>query len=323
MIAEAAEEAGIPKGVLNIITGHGEVGDELTSNPMVDMVTFTGSTATGRRIMASASGTIKKLQLELGGKSAQVVLGDVSEDYARSIGFGAVLTHCGQGCVLQTRLLLPEHLLGAYKEGLEAVRPNITIGDPRDGSTVLGPLIREQQRERVEGYVQSAHEEGAELLCGGRRPEGLDKGFFYEPTVFVGTNDMRIAQEEIFGPVLTVVPYSGKDDDAIRLANDSIYGLGAGVISASSARAFNAARQIRAGHITTQGLDAPKATPSAGGGQGPGWGEDMKGIGQAGAFGGFKQSGIGREGGKEGLLPFLETKTVILDEAPKGYTTSD
>jgi acyl-CoA reductase-like NAD-dependent aldehyde dehydrogenase len=311
MIAEAAAEAGIPKGVLNVITGHGEVGDELTSNPMVDMVAFTGSTATGRRIMASAAGTVKKLQLELGGKSAQVVLGDVDEDFARGIGFGAVLTHCGQGCVLQTRLLLPEHLLDAYKEGLEAARPNITIGDPRDPSTVLGPLIREQQRERVEGYVQSAHDDGAELLCGGHRPEGLDKGFFYEPTVFVGTNEMRIAQEEIFGPVLTVVPYSGNDDDAVRLANDSIYGLGGGVVSASSARAFNVARQIRAGHVTAQGLGAPPATPSAGGGQGPGWGEDMKGIGQSGAFGGYKQSGLGREWGHHGIEDFTEIKNIV------------
>jgi aldehyde dehydrogenase (NAD+) len=310
MIAEAAAEAGIPPGVLNVITGHAEVGDELTSNPMVDMVTFTGSTATGRRIMASAAPTVKKLQLELGGKSAQVVLDDVGEDYARSIGFGAVLTHCGQGCVLQTRLLLPEHLLDAYREGVAAAYPAVTIGDPRDSATVLGPLIREQQRERVEGYVQSGHDEGAELLCGGRRPEGLDTGFFYEPTVFVGRNDMRIAQEEIFGPVLTVVPYSGRDEDAVALANDSIYGLGGAVVAASSARAFNVARQVRAGHVTAQGLDAPPAPPSAGGGQGPGWGEDMKGIGQAGAFGGYKQSGLGREWGHHGLEDFTEVKTL-------------
>jgi acyl-CoA reductase-like NAD-dependent aldehyde dehydrogenase len=310
MIAEAAAEAGIPPGVLNVITGHGEVGDELTSNPMVDMVTFTGSTATGRRIMASASSTIKKLQLELGGKSAQVVLDDVSEDHARSIGFGAVLTHCGQGCVLQTRLLLPERLLDAYREGVAAAYPTVTIGDPRDANTVLGPLIREQQRERVEGYVQSALDEGAELLCGGRRPEGIDTGFFYEPTVFVGTNDMRIAQEEIFGPVLTVVPYSGKDQDAVRLANDSIYGLGGGVVAGSSSRAFNVARQVRAGHMTAQGLDAPPAPLSAGGGQGPGWGEDVKGIGQAGAFGGYKQSGLGREWGHHGLEDFTEIKSL-------------
>ncbi len=311
MIAQAAAEAGIPAGVLNVITGGSDVGDELTSNPMVDMVTFTGSTATGRRIMTSASATIKKLQLELGGKSAQVVLGDVNEDYARSIGFGAVLTHCGQGCVLQTRLLLPENLLDAYREGVEAARSNIAIGDPRDPNTVLGPLIREQQRERVEGYVQSAHDEGAEMICGGQRPEGLDTGFFYEPTVFIGTNDMRIAQEEIFGPVLTVVPYSGDDTEAIALANDSVYGLGGAVVSNSTARAFNVARQVRAGHLTVQGLGNPLAPVSSGGGQGPGWGEDMKGIGQYGAFGGYKQSGLGREWGHHGIEDFTEVKNII------------
>src|SRR3984885_4756010 len=293
MIAEVAAEAGIPPGVLNVITGHGEGGDELTSNPMVDMVTFTGSTATGRRIMASAAPTVKRVQLELGGKSATVVLGDVSEDYARTIGFGQVLMHCGQGCVLHTRVLLPERLLDAYKEGLEAMRPLITIGDPRNESTVHGPLIREQQRQRVEGYVASGLEQGAELICGGKRPEGFDKGFYYEPTVFVSSNDLRIAQEEIFGPVLTVIPYSGNDRDAVRLANDSVYGLGGGVVAASTARAFNVARQVRAGSVSVQGVGSPALTDlGPGGGQGPGWGQAMAGIGQRGAFGGYKQSGI-------------------------------
>ncbi|MCZ7526537.1 MAG: aldehyde dehydrogenase family protein [Acidimicrobiia bacterium] len=309
MIAEAAAEADIPPGVLNVITGHADVGDELTSNPMVDMVTFTGSTATGRRIMASASATVKKLQLELGGKSAQVVLDDVSEEHAATIGFGMSLVHCGQGCVLQTRLLLPEHLLDAYKEGLNGMRSFITIGDPRDEATVLGPLIREQQRARVEGYVQSGLDDGAELLCGGKRPEGMDRGFFYEPTVFVATNDMTIAQEEIFGPVLTVVPYSGGDDEAVRLANDSIYGLGGGVVSESTSRAFNVARRLRAGSVTAQGIGStPLASTGPGAGQGPGWGAHPKGIGQAGAFGGYKQSGLGREWGRHGLEDFTEVK---------------
>ena len=186
LIARAAEEAGIPPGVLNVITGHGDVGDEMTSNPMVDMIAFTGSTATGRRIVANGAATVKRYQLELGGKSAQVLLDDVSEDHARSIGFGSTLTHCGQGCILATRLLLPEHLLDAYKEGVAAAAPTVTIGDPLDPSTNLGPLIREQQRERVEGYVASGVEQGAELLTGGKRPEGFEKGFFYEPTVFIG-----------------------------------------------------------------------------------------------------------------------------------------
>jgi acyl-CoA reductase-like NAD-dependent aldehyde dehydrogenase len=254
---------------------------------------------------------MKRFQLELGGKSAQVLLDDVSEDYARSVGFGSVLTHCGQGCILATRLLLPEHLLDAYKEGVAAVAPTVKIGDPQDPSTMLGPLIREQQRQRVEGYVASGLEQGAELLTGGKRPAGFDKGFFYEPTVFVGTNDMRIAQEEIFGPVFTVVPYSGKDDDAVRLANDSIYGLGGGVESESTARSFNVARRIRAGTVLAQGVGAT-AAPDAGpgGGQGPGWGDSMAGIGQSGAFGGFKQSGVGREWGCHGLEEFTEIKAI-------------
>jgi aldehyde dehydrogenase (NAD+) len=312
LLAEAAAEADIPPGVLNVITGHAEVGDELTSNPMVDMVTFTGSTATGRRIMASASATVKRVHLELGGKSATVVLGDVGEDYARAIGFGQVLMHCGQGCVLHTRVLLPERLLEAYKEGLEAVRPLITIGDPRNEATVLGPLIREQQRQRVEGYVASGLEEGAELLCGGRRPVGLDKGYYYEPTVFVCANNLRIAQEEIFGPVLTVVPYSGKDEDAVRLANDSIYGLGGGVVSTSASRAFNVARRIRAGLVTVQTVEIDPLTElGPGHGQGPGWGSVPKGIGQSGAFGGYKQSGLGREWGRHGLEDFTEVKNLV------------
>jgi acyl-CoA reductase-like NAD-dependent aldehyde dehydrogenase len=311
MIAEAAQEAGVPPGVLNVVTGHGEVGDEMTSNPLVDMVTFTGSTATGRRIMANGAGTMKRLQLELGGKSAQVVLDDVSEDFARSIGFGDVLVHCGQGCVLQTRLLLPEHLMDAYREGVAAAAPAVKIGDPRDPSTVLGPLIRDQQRLRVEGYVESAREQGAELLTGGRRPAGFDKGFYYEPTVFVGTNDMRIAQEEIFGPVYTVIPYSGTDADAVRLANDSIYGLGGGVVAATTARAFNVARRVRAGFMNARGVGgAGVADVGPGGGQGPGWGTAMAGIGQSGAFGGFKQSGFGREWGRHGLEEFTEVKSI-------------
>ena len=311
LIARAADEAGLPPGVFNVVTGHAEVGEELTTNPQVDMITMTGSTATGRRIMAAGAATMKRLHLELGGKSAQVVLDDVGEDYARSIGFGAVLNHCGQGCVLQTRLLLPESLLDAYREGLQAALGTVKIGDPVDPATTLGPLIREQQRQRVEGLVQSGIDEGAEVLCGAKRPEGFDRGFFYEPTVMIGTNDMRIAQEEIFGPVLTVIPYSGNDRDAVRLANDSVYGLGGGVVAANTARAFNVARQIRAGHMSAQGVGGGALVDlGPGGGQGPGWGEAMAGIGQKGAFGGFKQSGIGREWGHHGLEAFTEIKSI-------------
>ena len=311
LIAQAAEEAGVPPGVLNVVPGGAEVGETLTTSPMVDMITMTGSTATGRRIMAAGAPTMKRLHLELGGKSAQVVLDDVSEDYARSIGFGAVLVHCGQGCVIQTRLLLPEHLLDAYKEGVRQALGQVKIGDPRDPDTTLGPLIREQQRQRVEGLVASGIEEGAEVLCGAKRPEGFEKGFFYEPTVLVGANHMRIAQEEIFGPVLTVIPYSGKDADAVRIANDSIYGLGGGVIAANTSRAFNVARQIRAGSMSAQGVgSAAVADLGPGGGQGPGWGLAPAGIGQRGAFGGYKHSGVGREWGHHGFAAFTEVKSI-------------
>jgi aldehyde dehydrogenase (NAD+) len=312
LIAEAAEEAGLPPGVLNVVVGGGDVGDEMTSNPMVDMVTFTGSTATGRRIMASAAPTIKKLQLELGGKSAMIVLDDVTEDYVKTIGFGATLTHCGQGCVIQTRLVLPEQFVDAYKEGVLESLKAVKIGDPKDSETTLGPLIREQQRARVEGYVRSAQDEGAEIVCGGKRPEHLKKGFFFEPTVFVGKNHMRVAQEEIFGPCMTVVPYAGGDDEAVRIANDSIYGLGGGAVAASQSRAFNVARQIRAGSVNCQGIGGVRAPGMGrGNGQGPGWGTDlMYGPGWRGAFGGYKQSGLGREWGVAGIEDFCEVKSL-------------
>jgi acyl-CoA reductase-like NAD-dependent aldehyde dehydrogenase len=201
----------------------------------------------------------------------------------------------------------------------------VKIGDPADPTTTLGPLIREQQRLRVEDLVQSGIDEGAEIVCGAGRPEGFDRGFFYEPTVLIGTNNMRIAQEEIFGPVLTVIPYSGEDNDAVRIANDSVYGLGGGVVSASTARAMNVARQIRAGSMSAQGTGAAASTDliarhiqgiaatadlGPGGGQGPGWGTSRAGIGQQGAFGGFKQSGVGRERGEHGFAAFTEIKSL-------------
>jgi acyl-CoA reductase-like NAD-dependent aldehyde dehydrogenase len=310
LIAQAAEEAGLPPGVLNVITGAAEVGDELTSNPLVDMITFTGSTATGRHIMANAAGTVKKVALELGGKSAQIILDDVPEDYVRNIGFGAVLSHCGQGCVIQTRLVLPERFLDAYKDGVAAAARQVKIGDTRDPATTLGPLIRDRQRERVESYVLSGLDDGAELVIGGKRPAHLDKGFFFEPTVLIGENSMRIAQEEIFGPVLTVVPYNGDDEVAVAIANDSIYGLGGGVVSGNTAHAFNVARRVRAGLMSAEGVGGEPVTQGRAGGQGPGWGSAPAGIGQEGAFGGYKQSGLGREWGRAGLEEFTEVKSL-------------
>ena len=192
-LARIADEAGIPPGVFNVVVGGGDVGEELSTNPLVDMIAFTGSTATGKRIREVSARTMKRAQLELGGKSAHIVLDDVTESEVAGIGFGQVLMHSGQACVAASRLLLPEHLLDPYIDGVKAMAPNLTIGDPRDQATVVGPLIREQQRQRVESYVQSALDEGATLVVGGKRPSHLSKGFFYEPTAFVNCrNDMRI-----------------------------------------------------------------------------------------------------------------------------------
>ncbi len=311
-LALAAEEAGLPPGVFNVVSGGAEVGEELSSSPMVDMVTFTGSTATGRRIMEVASTTVKKLQLELGGKSALVVLDDVAPDQAVNDAIQGCVIHAGQGCVLQSRVLMPETHVDGFIEAVKAVMPFIKVGDPAEPDTVVGPLIREQQRARVEGYVTSGVEQGAEVALGGKRPDGLDKGFFYEPTIFVNCrNDMRICQEEIFGPVLTVIPYSGGDAEAVRIANDTIYGLGGGVLSANTGRGFNVARQIRAGSVlvTTVG-GSPVDDLGPGDGAGPGWGAWPDAIGVHGAFGGYKQSGIGREWGHHGMEDFTELKNL-------------
>ncbi|MFE5703961.1 aldehyde dehydrogenase family protein [Rhodococcus koreensis] len=311
-IARAATDAGIPPGVVNVVSGGAEVGNVLTSSPLVDLVTFTGSTVTGRRIMANAAATIKRVKLELGGKSARVVLGDVSEDYAASIGFTDVLAHCGQACVVQSRLLLPAHLHDAYVAGVNAAYAAVKIGDPRDENTTLGPLIRAEQRDHVERMVQSGVDEGARVLVGGRRPDHMKYGYYYEPTVLMDArNDMRVAQEEIFGPVLTVIEYSGEDDEAVHLANDTIFGLAGGVVSANTTRAFNVARKIRSGYMSVQTeVNGSVAEQPPGGDQGPGWGRAPSSIGTWGAFGGFKQSGVGREWGKHGLAEFTELKTL-------------
>jgi acyl-CoA reductase-like NAD-dependent aldehyde dehydrogenase len=310
-IARAAEEAGLPSGVLNVISGGAEVGEEMTKHPMVDMVTFTGSTATGRAIMAAAAPTVKRLQLELGGKSASIVLDDVPEEHVAGMGILTSMIHAGQGCALQTRVLLPEHLLDAYVQGATNSLPSLKVGDPREPDTVIGPLIRERQRQRVEGYVRSGIEDGADLVFGGKRPQHLAKGFFYEPTLFINVrNDMRIAQEEIFGPVLTVLTYK-TEQEAIRIANDSIYGLGGGVVAGNTARGFNVARQIRAGNVSVQTVGAQVSNFDAVGGSGPGWSADQpNGVGITGVFGGFKQSGVGREWGHHGIEEFTELKAI-------------
>jgi aldehyde dehydrogenase (NAD+) len=287
----AAEHTDLPAGVLNVVAGADhELGAVLTRDPRVDLVTFTGSTETGRRVMANASATVKKVFLELGGKSAAIVLDDA--DLSKVVpGVAAVCTHAGQGCALQTRLLLPQTLYEEGVERLEAAFENIPYGDPSDPSRLMGPLVSETQRKRVLSYIEKGVAEGARLVTGGGIPQHLPRGYFVEPTLLADVDPRAtVAQEEIFGPVLCVIPYDD-DDDAVRIANDSIYGLSGGVSSADEERALGVARRIRTGTLSINGaqwfdVDTP--------------------------FGGYRQSGLGRENGLLGFEEYLETKVMAL-----------
>jgi aldehyde dehydrogenase (NAD+) len=284
-----AEKTDIPPGVFNVITSSDHlVGEELTLSPDVDMISFTGSTLTGKRIMEKGAATLKRVFLELGGKSAQIVLDDA--DFPSVLPMASmVCMHAGQGCAMQTRLLLPR---SRYEEGVELVAAGMAqfpYGDPQDPSNMMGPLISEKQRDRVLGYIATGQEEGATLVLGGGRPAHLPKGWFVEPTLFTNVdNSMTIAREEIFGPVLTVIPYDD-DEDAVRIANDSGYGLSGSVNSGSHERALSIAHRIRTGSFAVNG--------------GVWYGADMP-------YGGYKTSGIGRQNGIEGFEQHLETKIV-------------
>ena len=291
LLGELAVEAGLPKGVLNVITSSttAEIGEALVNDSRIDMISFTGSTAVGKRIMANAADRLARVFLELGGKSANIILDDA--DFAATIPRCAgAMFHAGQGCATNTRILVPrtryEEAAGLLKATLEAVE----YGDFDAPRQIMGPLISERQRQRVLSYIEIGKAEGARLATGGGVPTHLnEKGFFVEPTLFVDvTNQMRIAREEIFGPVLVMIPYED-DADAVRIANDSPYGLSGSVTSGSLDRALGIARRIRSGTFAVNGGsyyagDAP--------------------------FGGYKQSGIGREMGLEGFEEYLETKTV-------------
>lgn len=281
-----AEHTDIPPGVVNVLTSaEAAVGEVLTTHPDVDVVTFTGSTATGRRVMEAASGTIKRVFLELGGKSAMIVLDDADFDAAAMFAAFTICSHAGQGCALTTRLLVPREHHDAIVEKVAANLGRVRYGDPADPKTYMGPLISERQRDKVDGMVKRAVEAGAKLVTGGER---IDPGFFYTPTLLTGVDSgSEIAQEEIFGPVLVVIPYDD-DDDAVRIANDSIFGLSGAVHSADQERAVAVARRIRTGTFSINGGNY--FTPDA-------------------PFGGYKQSGIGREMGVAGLEEFMETKT--------------
>lgn len=282
-----AERTDIPAGVVNIVTTDDrDTAELLLTDPRVDMVTFTGSTATGQRILELAAPTFKRTMLELGGKSASIILDDADLAQAIPQAFGA-LAHSGQGCALPTRLLVHravyDQVVGALTQGFKQV----SWGDPQDQATLAGPIVSARQRDRIADYIRIAQEEGAKLAAGGNVPDR--PGFWVEPTLFVDVdNDSTIAQEEIFGPVLTVTPFD-TDEEAIRLANASKYGLSGYVSSASAERALRIAQSIRTGTFMING-------GSFSGGDAP--------------FGGYKASGIGREGGREGFEVFTETKTI-------------
>jgi len=283
-----AEHTDIPAGVVNVISSADvAVGEALTTSPDVDAVTFTGSTATGRRIMAAASATIKRVFLELGGKSALVVLDDA--DLRGPIGTAtfATCSHAGQGCAIPTRMVVPRAQHDAIVEQVAAGLRSVAYGDPADKANYMGPLISERQRDKVDGLVQRAVAAGATLVTGG---EKVDPGFFYTPTLLTGVDpDSEIAQEEVFGPVLVIIPHDG-DDDAAAIANNSIYGL-SGAVFGSEERALAVARKIRTGTVGVNG--------------GAWFGPDVP-------FGGFKQSGVGREMGPAGLEEFLESKSLAI-----------
>lgn len=285
-----AAHTDIPAGAVNIVTSTDHtLGAMLSKDPRVDMVSFTGSTATGRAVMADAAATIKKVFLELGGKSAFLVLDDADLATACSVaGFSACL-HAGQGCAITTRLVVPRSRYDEAVSVAAGTMASIKPGDPDKPGTVCGPLISARQRDRVQAYLDLARAEGAEFACGGGRPADQPKGFFIEPTVIAGlTNDARVAREEIFGPVLTVIAHDG-DDDAVRIANDSPYGLSATVYSGDATRAAAVAARLRTGTVNVNG--------------GVWYSADMP-------FGGYKQSGIGREMGVAGFEEYLESKAI-------------
>jgi len=295
-LAEIFTDAGLPPGVLSVIPAGREVGEHLVTHPGVDKVSFTGSSAAGRRIGGLCGERLKRCTLELGGKSAAIILDDADLTTTLSSLLPNAMMNNGQACIAQTRILAPR---SRYDEVVDALVEQVRampVGDPLDPATEVGPLVASRQRDRVEGYLRSGEEQGAKVAIGGGRPAGLDRGFYVEPTVFTGVdNSMKIAQEEIFGPVLVVIPYDA-DADAVSIANDSDYGLCGSVWTGDNDRGLGIARQVRTGtYMLNTPVPIDFATP----------------------FGGYKSSGIGREFGPEGLEIFLEKKSIAL---PGGYS---
>jgi aldehyde dehydrogenase (NAD+) len=295
VLAEAIHEVGLPAGVFNLVSGYGPtVGEAIASHPEVDMVSFTGSTRAGKRVAQLAAETVKRVALELGGKSANVLLDDLDDEtFAKAVanGVGKAFLNSGQTCSALTRMLVPADRLTQAEEIAAAAVAKMRVGDPFEDGVHLGPLASAAQRERVQGYIQQGIDEGATLVAGGLgAPEGLDRGYFVRPTVFSDVRpDMTIAQEEIFGPVLAIMPYT-TEDDAVEIANGVIYGLAGGVWSADKDRAVAVARRLRTGQVEINGGAFNPNAP----------------------FGGYKQSGLGREYGTYGLDEFLEVKSLQL-----------
>ncbi len=288
VLAEILAEAGLPPGVLSVVPADRTTSAALVANPAVDKISFTGSTAAGKAIAAECGRQLKRYSLELGGKSAAIILADADLEGTLSRLLPATINNNGQVCVNQTRILAPRERYDEIVEAFSDGYRSLPIGDPMDPATEVGPLIHAEHRERVEGYITTGREEGARVTVGGRRPDGLDRGFYVEPTIFADVdNGMRIAQEEIFGPVLTIIPYRD-EDDAVAIANDSVYGLSGTVWSADPERAARIARRVRTGNIGVNFFTLDFAAP----------------------FGGFKESGIGREYGPEGIAAFTEIQSL-------------
>jgi betaine-aldehyde dehydrogenase len=288
VLAEALQSAGVPDGVVNILPAGREAGRHLVEHPDVDMVAFTGSTAAGKAIMASVSGRLARLSLELGGKSAGIVLDDV--DMATTAGqlLSGTILMTGQACALLSRILVPRSRHDEVVEAFRAALAAVPFGDPTKPETLLGPLVNKVGADHVLDLIGSAVGEGAQVVAGGGRPAAFERGFYVEPTILTGVdNTMRVAREEVFGPVYAVIPYD-TEDEAIRIANDTPFGLAGAVLTADPERGERVARRVRAGVMSVNGFGLDPGVP----------------------FGGFKQSGIGRENGRAGLDMFLETKAV-------------
>ncbi|XVV10182.1 aldehyde dehydrogenase family protein [Actinoplanes sp. CA-131856] len=289
IFAEMAEAAGLPDGVFNLVSGTGPVvGEAIVTHPLVDMVSLTGSVRAGRRVMELASQRVKKVALELGGKSANVILPDADLERAVEVGIEDAFRNSGQVCGGLSRVLVPRARLADAEDIAVRVAESYVLGDPYDPATTLGPVANATQRQRIRDYIRSGLQDGARLLTGGAEaPEGLERGFFVRPTVFSGDNDTRIAREEIFGPVVVIIPFDD-EDDALRIANDTEYGLAGAVWAGDEARARSLAKKLRAGRIRINGSPINPRAP----------------------HGGFKLSGIGREFGRYGIEEYLEYKSI-------------